>query len=222
MSDPIKATVTSVGGGWYDVALPGTDPVRVQGKEVADAKAAELEAAAQSGEGSSLPTQSAEDFAAAAAAAAAAVKPAGDSPEVAALKAQLAASEEARTTAEAQLATRTVTTDGGTAPEVSAIPATVPRQYTGQMDPKQKKALEKMGVSVSTIILEENESIPPTGLFIGHNGRGYMILPGEEVDVPDFLLSVLDDAIMSAPIVDSKSQKVMGYRSRSKYPYRRI
>ena len=115
----------------------------------------------------------------------------------------------------------TVTAAAEAAPE-AAIPAHVPREYAGQMDDKTKAALKKIGVGVSTIVLEENDSIPPTGLFIGHNGRSYQIKPGEEVDVPDFLISVLDDAVMSAPVVDSSTQKVLGYRNRSKYPYRRV
>lgn len=102
------------------------------------------------------------------------------------------------------------------------VPLAIPREYSGQMDAKTKKALKDAGIEVKTIVLEENETIPPTGLFLGHNGRSYMIVPGEEVDVPDFLLGVLNDAVMSAPVVDSKTQKVLGYRSRSKYPYRLV
>lgn len=102
------------------------------------------------------------------------------------------------------------------------VPLAIPREYSGQMDAKTKKSLKDAGIEVKTIVLEENESIPPTGLFVGHNGRSYMITPGEEVDVPDFLLGVLNDAVMSAPVVDAKSQKVLGYRNRSKYPYRLV
>jgi len=106
--------------------------------------------------------------------------------------------------------------------EGPGVPMSIPREYSGQMDARVKKQLKAAGIEVVTIVLEENETIPPTGLFLGHNGRSYMISPGEEVDVPDFLLGILDDAVMSAPVVDSKSQKVLGYRNRSKYPYRRV
>lgn len=141
--------------------------------------------------------------------------------EIAALKAQLAEANKRAETLE-KAAQPVVQTVLAADPELAAVPRTIPREYTGQMDAKTKAALKKAGVGVSTIILEENDSIPPTGLFIGHNGKSYMIAPGEEVDVPDFLISVLDDAVTAAPIVDSKSQKVLGYRNRSKYPYRRI
>lgn len=110
----------------------------------------------------------------------------------------------------------------GGEPDLPAVPMTMPRHFTGELDSKVKSALEKQGIGFTKIVLEENESIPPTGLFVGHNGRSYMISPGVEVDVPNFLLGVLNDAVMSAPVVDSTTQKVLGYRNRSKYPYREV
>lgn len=116
------------------------------------------------------------------------------------------------------VATVTTVAEPEPTPQIGAIP----NRFTGEMSAEGKKALKAAGLTYSTVVLEENESIPPTGLFVSHNGRAYQISPGEEVDVPDFILGVLDDAVTSAPIVDSNSQKVLGYRNRSKYPYRRV
>lgn len=121
-----------------------------------------------------------------------------------------------------QPAVRTVETIAAENEQPGMIPPTLSTSFTGPMSDENKKALKKAGLDYTTIVLEEGESIPPTGLFISHNGRAYVIKPGEEVDVPDFLLGVLDDAVMSAPIADSKTQKVLGYRNRSKYPYRKV
>ena len=70
------------------------------------------------------------------------------------------------------------------------------------------------------IVLEENDNIPPTGLFIGVNGKGYLLKPGEEALVPEGVLNVLKDAIISVPVVDPRTAQVVGYRNRMRYPYR--
>jgi len=198
-----ETIVTPGAGGWYVLTHPSApQEERVQGKENADRRAAEINAAAASPEGM-IPPQG--DL----------VTPAGTDElqkQVAAMRREL---EELRA---AQPGAPVETAEG---PDASSL-ATVPREFAGEMSKAQKKTLKSAGVEVVTIVLEENESIPPTGLFISHNGRAYMIKPGEEVDVPDFLLSVLDDAITSSPVVDSGSQKIIGYRDRSKYPYRRV
>lgn len=265
--------VTPTGGGWYELSGQGIngEPEKVQGKEHADKRAAELgQATAQGGDGH-IPAQDAdalsqsligsvggdvvqpgdhrnaaertqeraaglpEPIKPASIDAAAPPAPAAPSKvdqdkdaEIARLKEELAQSKADHTSLDERIAkiekaasglVTTVTASEAPAP---AVPLTIPQQYTGEMDKDAKAALEKAGLTVSKIVLEENESIPPTGLFVGHNGKSYMIKPGEEVDVPDFLLGVLDDAVMSAPIVDPASQKVLGYRNRSKYPYRRV
>lgn len=219
-------TVTPIGGGYYDLTHASlTDPERVQGKEKAEARANEIAKAAEKPEGH-MDAQG--DLAAASDLASDEIVLSKDpadqaarDQELADLKAQLA--EAQARTAELEKAAESVATVVTTGvPVEPAVPASIPREYAGQMDAKQKKALEDMGISVSTIVLEENDSIPPTGLFIGHNGRSYVIKPGEKVDAPDFLIGVLDDAVMSAPVVDSSTQKVLGYRNRSKYPYRRV
>ena len=72
------------------------------------------------------------------------------------------------------------------------------------------------------IILEENEEIPPTGLFVGLNGRGYLIKPGEEVTVPAGVAEILEHAVTSVPQVDPQTRQVVGYRDRMRYAFRRL
>lgn len=73
-----------------------------------------------------------------------------------------------------------------------------------------------------TIVLEENDDIPPTGLFLGLNGRGYLIRPGEEVTIPVGVKEILDHAVMSSPQIDPATKQVVGYRDRMRYPYRLV
>lgn len=70
------------------------------------------------------------------------------------------------------------------------------------------------------IILEENDNIPPTGQFFGADGKGYMLKPGIEADVPMSIISILNTAIMSVPIINPDTQQVTGFRDRLRFPYR--
>lgn len=72
------------------------------------------------------------------------------------------------------------------------------------------------------ILLEENDSIPPTGQFFGANGRGYILRAGEETDVPPEIINILNTAVMDTPVVDPTTKQVLGYRQRLRFPYRTI
>ncbi len=69
------------------------------------------------------------------------------------------------------------------------------------------------------IVLDENDDIPPTGLFVGLNGRGYLIRPGCEVDIHPDVLEVLDNAVQSRPVVSPENKQVIGYRNQKRYSY---
>lgn len=87
--------------------------------------------------------------------------------------------------------------------------------------PVVQKAKPKGMPKTVKIVLEDNDLIPPTGLFIGHNGRSFMLRTGEEVNVPVEILEILNHAVMSSPITDA-AKNVIGYRDRMKYPYRLV
>jgi hypothetical protein len=70
------------------------------------------------------------------------------------------------------------------------------------------------------IILEENDEIPPTGLYVGVNGKGYLIKAGEEVSVPESVIEVLKNAIKDKPIMESG--RIVRYRKASRFPFQRL
>lgn len=70
------------------------------------------------------------------------------------------------------------------------------------------------------LVLEENDNIPPTGQFFGHNGTGFMLRAGIAVQVPIEILNILNDAVTSAPVVDPATKQIVEYRPRLRFPYR--
>ena len=83
---------------------------------------------------------------------------------------------------------------------------------------KKKPVAKKDDVERTWIILAKNDDIPPSGLFIGHNGVGYNLKPGKKAHVPNFLLNVLDDAVVKKPIVGDNG-RVIGYEDSPRFPY---
>ena len=185
-------TVDPQGGGYYDLTTAAGAKHRVRGKQAAEETARSL--ATPKGDAEAvMPVQPPFDEAVAA------------------------------TTVPPTIQTTTVRIDESIPAPATHIPVgQVPNQFTGVMPEDVRGRLAQLGVTTSRVVLEESDSIPPTGLFVAHNGRSYMIRPGEEVDVPDFILEVLNNAVMSTPNVDPVTKRVLGYRSRSKYPYRRV
>jgi hypothetical protein len=72
------------------------------------------------------------------------------------------------------------------------------------------------------VILDDNDDIPPTGLFVGHNGVGFLLQTGLPMAVPTYVLGVLDDAVMDFPVTDPKTRQVMSYRKRPRFTYREV
>jgi len=85
------------------------------------------------------------------------------------------------------------------------------------LKPRGKKNVAEEKV---TIVLEENDNIPPTGQFIQVNERSWMLRPGEPVEVPITLVNVLEQAVQDVPQVDPVTKQIVGYRKRLRFPYR--
>ena len=63
------------------------------------------------------------------------------------------------------------------------------------------------------IMLDDSDEIPPTGHPVSVNGKMYILRAGEELDVPEEVVHVLELAVMSVPVYGADS-KVTGYRDR--------
>lgn len=85
-----------------------------------------------------------------------------------------------------------------------------------------KKRTKATPTDRTWILLEENDDIPPTGLFIGHNGNGYLLVAGEPICVPNFVIEILDHAVTSMPQLDPSTKRVIGHRDRMRFPYRKV
>lgn len=110
-------------------------------------------------------------------------------------------------------------TDNPEVGELASPPAPKGKGKSAKADPAvhPRFAAEKR----IKIVLEENDNIPPTGLFIGINGQSFMLRPGEEASVPASVVAVLDDAVEENPRTDANGN-VLDYRKKLRFPYRMV
>lgn len=205
-------TVTSVGGGYYDLSHPTLKtPERVRGREAVDQRVPEIAKAlgSQDSEGVMEPQGEIPS---------APIEQQG-SPRISLTIEEISALVSAQVAEQvAKLQDAGITTVVAPKAEGRTRNPHVGRKFDRVLSTEERT---KLSTKMVDIQLEESDEIPPTGLFISHNGKPYMIKPGEPVTVPEFLVHILDDATMSAPVVNAQ-QKVVGYRPRMKYPYRRL
>lgn len=71
------------------------------------------------------------------------------------------------------------------------------------------------------IVLEENDNIPPTGLFIQYNGVPFILRTGVEASVPLPLCEILDNAKTHVAITDG-AHRIVAYRPKLRFPYREV
>lgn len=103
-----------------------------------------------------------------------------------------------------------------------AAPAPKPAKPAKAVKAKEAAVTEVIPAAKRVkIILEENDNIPPTGLFIGINGRSFLLRAGEEVEVPVEVVEVLNDAVEDVPRTDGNNN-VLDYRKKMRFPYRLI
>lgn len=69
------------------------------------------------------------------------------------------------------------------------------------------------------IMLNPSDDIPPTGLFLGHNGSSYLLKTGVWVDVPMPIVEILDNAVKMIPDVDPMTRRVVGWRPSLRFSY---
>lgn len=104
-------------------------------------------------------------------------------------------------------------------PAPAAKAAKAAKEPKEPKEPKAAKADAPAAPKRVNIILEENDNIPPTGLFIGVNGRSYMLRAGVKASVPVEVVEALNDAVEARPQVDPNNN-VVDYRMRLRFPYR--
>lgn len=99
-------------------------------------------------------------------------------------------------------------------PEIKYEPAVISEPPKPRVEAKRVDTRPRM-----RIVLEENEGIPPTGQFFGMQGVGMMLKPGIPANVPATIIDILNNAIMSVPVVDPATKQVIGFKPKLRFPY---
>lgn len=71
------------------------------------------------------------------------------------------------------------------------------------------------------IILDPHDDIPANGgLYVGYNGRQFLLPTNRAILVPQGVISVLDDAVLQVAVRDPDTMKFIGSRPAKRFQYR--
>lgn len=82
----------------------------------------------------------------------------------------------------------------------------------------RKRAPKTEEVERVKIKLHNNPEIPPGGLHMGLNGRGYKLVPNREILVPVAILEILDNAVRTEAVVN-EDNRIVGAQDVPRFPY---
>lgn len=70
------------------------------------------------------------------------------------------------------------------------------------------------------IILDPHDDIPTNGgLYVGYNGRQFMLPTNRAILVPQGVIDVLNDAVTAVPVRDPETMKLIGSRPQRRFQY---
>lgn len=97
---------------------------------------------------------------------------------------------------------------------VQAMQAEGRLQTALQAPPQTKPRMRK-------IILDPHEDIPSRGgLYVGYNGRQFLLPTNRAILVPQGVVEVLDNAVLDVPVRDPDTLKLVGSRPAKRFQYR--
>lgn len=97
-------------------------------------------------------------------------------------------------------------------------------EYEAMRDNRYTKDGGTKVAKMVKIVIEPSTEVAESGQVpIGHNGAQYLLRAGVEAEVPEFILDILDKAVLNKPVTDPVTKKYTGRLvPQKRFNYRRV